>query len=153
MLHLQVRRQSSSANSTLGELFSSEDSGPWSRVSWTLEDVVREVPGQPVASWKVPDMTAIPIGTYNVVVDRSEHFSERAGHDVFLPLLLNVPGFDGVRIHGGNTAADTEGCLLVAHNHPQADVIQDSAIADVLALLSAHQNQAVIEYLAAQRGA
>lgn len=74
---------------------------------FTLEDVVREVPGQPVASWKVFGQTAIPRGAYGIIINYSQHF----GRD--LPLLLNVPGFDGVRIHPGNVAADTEGCLLV----------------------------------------
>jgi hypothetical protein len=74
---------------------------------YVLEDKVREVRGQPVSSWKIYGQTAIPVGTYAVIIDHSEHF----GRD--LPHILNVPGFEGVRIHPGNTAKDTEGCLLV----------------------------------------
>jgi hypothetical protein len=73
---------------------------------WTCEDVVRPL-GE-----KVPGQTAIPSGRYRVIVNRSKRFSELAGHDVFLPLLLEVPGFDGVRMHTGNRPEDTEGCIL-----------------------------------------
>ena len=74
---------------------------------FTLEDVMREVAGQPVSAWKIPGRTAIPAGTYRVVVSLSQRFHRE------LPLLENVPGFEGIRIHGGNDAGDTEGCLLV----------------------------------------
>lgn len=78
--------------------------GSWT--CWTCEDTVREVAGQPVSAWKVHGQTAIPRGTYRVIVDRSQRFQRD------LPLLIDVPGFAGIRIHPGNTAADTEGCLL-----------------------------------------
>ena len=74
---------------------------------YTLEDVVREVEGQPVAAWKVQDQTAIPRGRYRVKVSYSPHFEK------YLPELLDVPGWTNVRIHGGNGAVDTAGCILV----------------------------------------
>lgn len=77
---------------------------------YTLEDVMREVPGEPVESWKVQDETAIPVGTYKLVLDYSPHFKK------ILPHLLDVPGFEGIRIHAGNTVEDSSGCPLVGYS-------------------------------------
>jgi hypothetical protein len=74
----------------------------------TLEDAIREVPGVPVTAWKIPDQTAIPAGVYSIDITPSAHFGNR-----LLPLLIGVPGYDGVRIHPGNYTSDTEGCILV----------------------------------------
>ena len=74
---------------------------------YTLEDKVREVIGEPVVTWKVQDKTAIPVGVYPVIITMSARFKIR------LPLLMDVPGFSGIRIHTGNTSKDTEGCILV----------------------------------------
>ena len=71
-----------------------------------LEDKVRNLPIEP----KIHGKTAIPAGTYKVTVTFSNHFKRD------LPLLLNVPYFEGIRIHPGNDSADTEGCLLVGQN-------------------------------------
>lgn len=89
----------------------------------TLEDKMREVTGQPVSDWKIHGETAIPTGRYRVVIDYSPHF----GHP--MPHLLNVPGFDGIRIHRGNTDKDTEGCILLGMIESGTDFISQSAVA------------------------
>lgn len=59
---------------------------------------------------KVKGQTAIPYGTYKVEITYSPKYKR------LMPLLLNVKGYSGIRIHSGNTAKDTEGCLLVGQN-------------------------------------
>lgn len=78
----------------------------------TLEDVVREI--------KIPNETAIPFGTYKVIVNMSPRFKR------LLPRLLNVPGFDGILIHRGNTPSDTSGCILVGENKVKGKVINST---------------------------
>lgn len=91
---------------TVGKLYEVTDLGE-NPICYTLEDKYREVEGQDVKTWKVQDKTAIPKGTYNVSLTFSNRFQTR------LPLLANVPGFTGIRIHSGNSSKNTEGCLLV----------------------------------------
>lgn len=94
---------------------------------YTLEDPVREVPGVPVKEWKVYGETAIPVGTYAVSVTYSPRFNTP------LPLLAAVPGFEGVRIHAGNFARDTEGCILVGLQRADKSLVQSrAALSDLL---------------------
>lgn len=82
------------------------------RLCNTLEDAVR--------SEKVYGKTAIPAGTYRVLMNTvSQKFQDRAWAKPYgglVPRLRNVPDFQGVLIHPGNTAADTDGCILVGDN-------------------------------------
>jgi len=110
---LEVRREPSANACTLGSLYVD---GAFE--CFTLEDVIREVALQPVALWKIPGETAIPSGTYQVMVTMSDRFQR------LLPLLVDVPGFVGVRIHSGNCAADTEGCILVGRRRGTATVLE-----------------------------
>ena len=70
----------------------------------TLEDTDRKMEA---GGKKVAGLTCIPRGEYDCIVDWSNRFKQE------MPRLLNVPGFEGIRIHPGNTAEDTEGCILV----------------------------------------
>jgi len=106
-MKLEVVRTMCGATCTIGELMVNGE-----HECWTLEDVVRPM------GVKVYGETAIPYGTYNVVVT----FSNRFQRD--LPLVVNVPGFDGIRIHPGNTAADTHGCLLVGKGRTGTSVTE-----------------------------
>jgi hypothetical protein len=80
------------------------------RICFTLEDPVREVPGEDVPLWKIRTDTAIPVGRYRIAITYSPKFKQR------MPILLRVPGFEGIRIHWGNTSADTDGCILVGQS-------------------------------------
>ena len=83
---------------------------------WTIEDVVRR------DDEKVPGETAIPAGRYEVRITLSQRFGR------LLPILLDVPNFTGVRIHPGNTAADTEGCILPGRTKGP-DAVYESRVA------------------------
>lgn len=76
---------------------------------FTLEDCDRYLEDNPSA--KIYGKTAIPRGVYRVIITYSNRFKKE------LPLLLDVPGFEGVRIHAGNFDSDTEGCILVGSTH------------------------------------
>lgn len=71
---------------------------------FTLEDCDRRLDE---GGEKLYGQTAIPAGTFKIDITESPRFKRR------LPILLDVPGFSGVRIHIGNYADDTEGCILV----------------------------------------
>ncbi|QBC44474.1 hypothetical protein C1H71_13650 [Iodobacter fluviatilis] len=73
---------------------------------FVLEDVDRKLEA---GGAKIYGQTAIPRGIYPLTVTYSPRFKKP------LPLLSGVKGFDGIRIHCGNSAADTEGCLLVGN--------------------------------------
>ena len=75
---------------------------------------------------KIKGNTCIPYGTYNITITYSPRFKKN------LPLLNNVKGFDGIRIHSGNKHQDTEGCLLPGFNKVKGQVIDSRVTTDKL---------------------
>jgi hypothetical protein len=123
---LTVNRYPSQNGTTLGELLVDG-----TKECFSCEDEIREIPGEPVHKWKVPGKTAIPAGKYRVVLTHSNRFKK------VLPELLNVPGFLGVRIHSGNTAEDSEGCILVGEvKGPDSVLKSRDAMLELMALLT-----------------
>lgn len=105
----------------------------------TLEDVVRDLTKEA----KVPGKTAIPAGTYKVIFNWSPKFGRN------LPRLLNVPHFDGILIHPGNTADDSAGCILVGKNTEVGRLTESRYTSDKLNVLiedaQRHGEEIIIE--------
>jgi len=110
-VELKILRKEFTEKSTIGDFFVNN-----TFFSYVLEDMIRE-PGV-----KVPGKTAIPEGRYQVIIDQSTRF-KRA-----MPHILNVPGFEGIRIHAGNTDKDTEGCPLLGYTKDK-DFVGNSRLA------------------------
>ena len=77
-------------------------------------------------AYKRKGCSAIPEGCYPVVVSYSPRFQQ------WLPLLLHVPKFEGIRIHAGNTSCDTEGCILVGENREVGKVLDSRRYVNLL---------------------
>ena len=125
-MNLQLVRELSQGDHTFGVLYLE---GRF--FCHTLEDRVRPT--------KIAGETAIPAGRYQVILSMSPRFKR------VLPLLLAVPGFEGIRIHPGNTAADTEGCILPGYSRGPDSVLQSRVAFDGLfAQLQVAQGQKLI---------
>lgn len=101
----------------------------------TLEDkdrgLTKDMPVSRIKVLKVKDKTAIPTGTYAVTLriqsPKFRYYKAYEFCDGYLPRLCQVPGFDGVLIHIGNTAADSSGCILVGENRKVGQVVNSTA--------------------------
>ena len=104
-MEITLNRFLKTDNSTISKLFIEDE-----QCCYCLEDKDRglhqDMTAQQILAIKVYGKTAIPTGRYEIVITYSNRFKKP------LPLLLNVTGFEGIRIHPGNTAADSSGCLL-----------------------------------------
>lgn len=113
---IKLKRKTYTVKSTIGELYVNDE-----YFCYTLEDVVR---GENI---KIHGNTAIPSGTYKVILSMSNRFQR------VMPMIYTEPNkyelkskgisFKGIRIHGGNTHLDTHGCPLVAKNKVNDDHI------------------------------
>lgn len=90
----------------------------------TIEDAVRDLNKNGKfdnGEKKVHSKTAIPYGIYEIKWTYSPRFKK------YTPQLMNVPSFEGIRIHAGNTSADTEGCLILGKNKQVGKVLNSRA--------------------------
>lgn len=95
----------------------------------TLEDTVRDVNHNGKfddSEKKIFGKTAIPYGTYKITMEMSPRFGK------ILPRLHNVPEFEGVLIHAGNTAEDTHGCILLGENKEIGKVLNSRVYSEKL---------------------
>ena len=112
-MNLKLNRKFSAKDCIVGEL---SINGTFE--CFTLEDIERPL--------KIAGVTAIPRGFYEVVITFSERFKKP------MPLLQSVPNYSGVRIHSGNSAADTEGCILVGTARQDDKILNSRAAFDAL---------------------
>lgn len=106
-MRIKVIREILTPTETLGSLYINDKF-----FCYTLEDVDRHFINNQseefIKAHKVKANTAIPSGEYRMVLSMSNRFKR------IMPEVLNVPAFQGIRFHGGNTHKDSEGCVLVA---------------------------------------
>jgi len=129
-MNLLLVRNNYTDKSTIGDLLIDNE-----YFCHTLEDVVRK------HGEKIPGKTAIPTGRYEVVLSMSKRFKK------LLPELLSVPGFAGVRIHGGNTSEDTDGCIIAAKNIINNDLVQGNCTQQLIDLLQSKNERHFINII------
>ena len=127
-MELRLERIALRSEYTIGKLYVDGE-----YVCDTIEDTVRDLDKDGKfanGEVKIPGKTAIPYGRYEVTMKvRSPKYSNFSKYpwakkyDGYLPRLLNVPHFDGVLIHVGNSALDSEACVLVGENKVVGKVI------------------------------
>lgn len=117
-LNLTLKREIFGATYTIGRL-----SVAGMRFSDILEDTDRgltqDMPLSEIQRIKVKGKTAIPYGRYEIRLEMSPKLSSKPYSKEFgglVPLLVAVPGYSGIRMHPGNSSADTDGCLLPGEN-------------------------------------
>lgn len=86
----------------------------------TARKLTSRMPQTVIRRHKIIGKTAIPTGRYRILITRSRRFGR------WLPLLLNVKGFEGIRIHAGNKPEDTRGCILLGFNRRKGYVLDST---------------------------
>ena len=116
-MNIQLKRIAKKETYTIGKLYidgvyfcdTIEDKDRSLNQTMSINDIKKK---------KVYGETAIPTGTYKLVIDYSNRFKKNMAH------ILNVPGYEGIRIHTGNSAKDSLGCIIVGKNKVVGKVIE-----------------------------
>lgn len=128
-MELRLERKFKKERYTIGNLYVD---GVW--FCNTIEDRDRglrqDMPLSTNKRLKVKNETAIPTGRYRVTLGvKSPKMSQRPAYDFcngYVPRLANVPAFDGILIHIGNTEKDSAGCIIVGENKVKGKVINST---------------------------
>ena len=116
-MNIQLKRIAKKETYTIGKLYidgvyfcdTIEDKDRGLNQAMSINDIKKK---------KVYGETAIPTGTYKLVIDYSNRFKKSMAH------ILNVPGYEGIRIHTGNSAKDSLGCIIVGKNKVVGKVVE-----------------------------
>ena len=116
-MNIQLKRIAKKETYTIGKLYldgvyfcdTIEDTDRGLNQTMSINDIKKK---------KVYGETAIPTGTYKLVIDYSNRFKKNMAH------ILNVPGYEGIRIHTGNSAKDSLGCIIVGKNKVVGKVVE-----------------------------
>lgn len=122
-MEILIKRIAKKNSYTIGQFYVDNK-----KICDTIEDkdrgLTNDMSVEQIKKSKVYGETAIPTGTYSVTYTYSTRFKK------YMPLINNVKGFDGIRIHSGNTAKDTLGCIIVGDNKVVGKVINSRAQCD-----------------------
>ena len=125
MIKLRLERRYKGSKYTIGKLFINDE-----YFCDTIEDIDRGLKSSMSVEYikkkKVYAETAIPTGTYKIEMTYSSKFKR------ILPLLVDVKGFSGIRIHRGNTEKDSSGCIVIGENKVKGRVINSTPYEVVL---------------------
>ena len=118
-MQVMITRNWKKPDYTIGRIFvnnaffcnSMEDTDRGLRQGMPLEEIKR---------LKVYGKTAIPTGTYTILMTYSPKYKKK------MPQVMNIPGFEGIRIHPGNTPEDTLGCILPGDNKVKGKVVDST---------------------------
>ena len=140
-MKLTLKRTDFTADSTIGNLYINDKF-----FSYVLEDKDRGLNQAmniiEIKARKVFGLTAIPYGTYKVILSMSNRFKR------LMPEILNVKGFEGIRIHRGNTAANSLGCLILGLKKSPNSVFESTAAETALMrVLQAEKGEITLEII------
>lgn len=134
-MKLKIVREIKNDICTIGSLFINEKF-----FCYTLEDKDRELKQSDsllyIQAKKIFGLTAIPSGTYKVIVNQSPKFKR------MLPRILDIKGFDGVLLHRGNSASDSLGCILIGYKKGENSIYESTkAETDLVNKLILHNQE------------
>lgn len=139
-MKLKLIRQDFTKDSTIGSLYIDDHF-----FCYVLEDCDRgldqKMSALEIKARKIFGVTAIPTGTYKVITSMSARMKR------LLPEIINVPGYTGIRIHRGNHAVDTLGCLIVGMRKAYNCVFESSAAETALMRMLKGQKDVTLEII------